>query len=108
MRPDGNVHGVPVRRARIPPLPVSPYMKEEEPVAMQENTDYHGSGHELFVLIAYAQTYTHTNIFFTQDSWSTHSSFQKELQMILTAELLQTQAVLLPAVWLRHQHGWDR
>ena len=54
--------GGPVRAKRIPALPVSPYMKEEEPVAIQGNTDYYGSGHELFVLIAYAQTYTLTNI----------------------------------------------
>ena len=48
---------------------------------------------------------------FTQDSWSTHSSFQKELQMLLTAELMkisrrsiepsrkQAQAVLPAAAW---------
>ncbi len=62
MRPDGNKPGVPVRRLRIPALPSSPYMKEEEPVAILEDTDHYGSGHEFFVLFAYAQTYKHTNI----------------------------------------------
>ena len=45
---------------------------------------------------------------FTQDSRSTRSSFQKELQMILTAELMKTsrkqaqaQAVLPAAAWKR-------